>query len=115
MNERMRELRDAVLSGWEARHTVGVALRRKGARREGDPVAERLGRVAAEEAILLAVCDGWALKGGFADGEPHLCGKGEVIPKEVTPEQLLERVEPDGFPQPYAPRAPATADQVIIH
>ncbi|MEM9814664.1 MAG: hypothetical protein AAF913_18575 [Pseudomonadota bacterium] len=115
MNERMRELRDAVLSGLEARHPVGVALRRKDARREGDPVAERLGRVAAEEIILSAIFDRCALKGGIADGEPHQCGKGEVIPKEVTPEQLLESVEPDGFPPPCAPRAPATADQVITH
>ncbi|MEO1318425.1 MAG: hypothetical protein AAFW01_17860 [Pseudomonadota bacterium] len=115
MNERMRELRDAVLSGREALHTIGSAIGRIDVRRERGRAGRRLGRVAAEEAILLAVCDGWTLKGGLADGEPNQCGKGEVIPQEVTPEQLLESVSPDGFPPPCAARAPTTADQVITH
>ncbi|MEO0426064.1 MAG: hypothetical protein AAF160_01355 [Pseudomonadota bacterium] len=111
----MRELRDAVLSGREARHTIGSAIGRIDVRRERGPAGRRLGRVAAEETILQAISDRCALKGGLADGEPHQCGKGEVIPKEVTPEKLLESVSPDGFPQLYAARAPTTAVQVITH
>ena len=37
--------------------------------RAGDPVGERLGRVAAEHGILLMLCDQCALERGLAEGE----------------------------------------------
>src|SRR5437870_13835604 len=37
--------------------------------RAGDPVGERLGRVAAEHGMLLMLCDQCALERGLAEGE----------------------------------------------
>ncbi len=37
--------------------------------RAGDPVGERLGRVAAERGMLLMLCDQCALERGLAEGE----------------------------------------------
>ncbi|MEM6486682.1 MAG: SaoD/DsrE family protein [Pseudomonadota bacterium] len=76
--------------------------------RKGDPVGERLARIAAEKNILLMVCDQCALKRNMADGELHQCGTGAVVPKDV-----VDGVQAGCFPQLYTALAPAMPDQVI--
>ena len=76
--------------------------------RNGDPVGERLARVAAEQNILLMICDQCALRRNMAEGEFHQCGSGEVTPKDV-----VKGVHAGCFPQLYAALAPAALDQVI--
>ena len=41
--------------------------------RSGDPVGERLARVAEEQGILLMMCDMCALERNLAEGEPRWC------------------------------------------
>ncbi len=41
--------------------------------RQGDPVGERLAKVAKEQGILLMMCDQCALERGLAEGEPGSC------------------------------------------
>ena len=38
--------------------------------REGDPLGERLGKVAADNGMLLMLCDQCAIERGLAEGEP---------------------------------------------
>lgn len=76
--------------------------------RKGDPVGERLARIAAEKNILLIICDQCALRRNLAEGELHQCGTGEVTPKDV-----VEGVQVGCFPQLYEALAPAKPDQVI--
>lgn len=76
--------------------------------RKGDPVGERLAKIAAEKNILLMICDQCALRRNMAEGEFHQCGSGEVTPKDV-----VDGVHAGCFPQLYAALAPAAPDQVI--
>ncbi|MEM8791674.1 MAG: SaoD/DsrE family protein [Pseudomonadota bacterium] len=76
--------------------------------RRGDPVGERLARVAAEQNILLMLCDQCALRRNLAAGEFHQCGSGEVTPKGV-----VDGVGVGCFPQLYQALGPANPDQVI--
>lgn len=76
--------------------------------RQGDPVGERLAKVAAEKGILLMMCDQCALRRNLADGEFEQCGSGDVTPKNV-----VEGVQVGCFPQLYGALAPAQPDQVI--
>mgnify|MGYP006138940811 CR=1 FL=1 len=76
--------------------------------RKGDPVGERLAKVAAEQNILLMACDQCALRRNLAEGEFSQCGSGEVTPKD-----LVEGVHVGCFPQLYEALAPAAPDQVI--
>ena len=76
--------------------------------RKGDPVGERLARVAAEKNILLMICDQCALRRNLAEGEFHQCGSGEVTAKDV-----VDGVQAGCFPQLYSALAPANPDQVI--
>lgn len=76
--------------------------------RKGDPVGERLAKVASEQNILLMACDQCALRRNLAEGEFSQCGSGEVTPKD-----LVEGVHVGCFPQLYEALAPAAPDQVI--
>ena len=76
--------------------------------RKGDPVGERLAKVAAEQNILLMACDQCALRRNLAEGEFSQCGSGEVMPKD-----LVDGVHVGCFPQLYEALAPAAPDQVI--
>lgn len=76
--------------------------------RSGDPVGERLARIAAEKNILLMICDQCALRRNLAEGELHQCGTGEVVAKDV-----VDGVQAGCFPQLYTALAPAAPDQVI--
>jgi hypothetical protein len=76
--------------------------------RAGDPVGERLAKVAKEKGILLMVCDQCAVRRGLADGTFEECGSGNVKAKG-----LVEGVVAGCFPQLYAALEGAEPDQVI--
>lgn len=76
--------------------------------RRGDPVGERLARVAKAQGILLMACDQCALRRNLAEGEFAQCGLGQVQPKD-----LVEGAMVGCFPQLYAALAGNPPDQVI--
>jgi sulfur relay (sulfurtransferase) complex TusBCD TusD component (DsrE family) len=71
--------------------------------RSGDPLGERLGRVAAEQGILLMLCDQCALERGLAEGEPLA----------ATPTGTVDGVKVGCFPDLYSALAERPPDQVI--
>jgi sulfur relay (sulfurtransferase) complex TusBCD TusD component (DsrE family) len=76
--------------------------------RAGDPVGERLARVAEQDGILLMVCDQCAVRRGLAEGTFEQCGVGSVKAKG-----LVAGVVCGCFPQFYAALSGAMPDQVI--
>lgn len=71
--------------------------------REGDPIGERLGRVAAEHGMLLMLCDQCALERCLAEGEI-----GSAVPMGT-----VAGVRVGCFPDLYAALASDPPDQVI--
>lgn len=76
--------------------------------RQGDPVGERLARVAREQGILLMVCDQCAVRRNLAEGTFEQCGLGQVKAKG-----LVEGVVAGCFPQLYEALGDAGVQQVI--
>lgn len=76
--------------------------------RKGDPVGERLAKVAKEQNILLMMCDQCAMRRGFAEGTFEQCGKGEV-----TATGTVDGVVAGCFPQLYEALGANPPDQVI--
>ena len=76
--------------------------------RQGDPVGERLAKVAKERGILLMVCDQCAVRRNLAEGGFEQCGKGQVKAKG-----LVEGVQAGCFPQFYAAVAGSAPNLVI--
>lgn len=76
--------------------------------REGDPVGERLAKVAKEQNILLMVCDQCAVRRNLAEGTFEQCGSGEVKAKG-----FVEGVVAGCFPQLYEALGASPPDQVI--
>ena len=76
--------------------------------RKGDPIGERLAKVAKEQNILLMVCDQCAVRRGLADGEFSQCGTGEVRARG-----FVEGVVAGCFPQLYSALGGNPPDQVI--
>lgn len=71
--------------------------------RAGDPIGERLAKVAKEHGILLMLCDQCALERGLAAGEPGSC----------TPVGTVEGVAVGCFPDLYGALAGSPPDHVI--
>ncbi len=71
--------------------------------RQGDPIGERLAEVAAEQNILLMMCDQCALERGLAAGEPGNC----------QPAGTVAGVQVGCFPDLYGALAGNPPDQVI--
>jgi hypothetical protein len=71
--------------------------------RAGDPIGERLARVAQEQGMLLMMCDQCALERGLAEGEPGNC----------RPAGTVAGVQVGCFPDLYAALAGNMPDQVI--
>ncbi|MCW5851713.1 MAG: sulfur reduction protein DsrE [Anaerolineae bacterium] len=71
--------------------------------RAGDPIGERLARVAEEQSILLMMCDQCALERGLAEGEPGNCRTTGTV----------AGVHVGCFPDLYAALAGNPPDQVI--
>jgi hypothetical protein len=84
--------------------------------RKGDPLGERLSRVAQAKGILLMMCDMCALERGLAEGEPRWCdsqGQGRTQPGECRVKDVVAGVEVGCFPDLYAALAGNPPDQVI--
>jgi len=84
--------------------------------RQGDPIGERLAKVAAEKGILLMMCDMCALERGLAQGEPRWCdanGQGQTQPGECHVQNVVAGVVVGCFPDLYAALAGNPPDQVI--
>jgi len=71
--------------------------------RRGDPMGERLARVAREQNIMLMMCDQCALERGLAKGEPRNC----------TTVDTVDGVSVGCFPDLYAALSANPPDQVI--
>lgn len=71
--------------------------------RQGDPIGERLSKVAQEKGMLLMMCDQCALERGLATGEPGQC----------QPSGTVAGVQVGCFPDLYAALAGNPPDQVI--
>jgi sulfur relay (sulfurtransferase) complex TusBCD TusD component (DsrE family) len=71
--------------------------------RAGDPLGERLGKVARDQGMLLMLCDQCALERNLAEGEPGAC----------RPSNTVEGVQVGCFPDLYAALATNPPDQVI--
>jgi hypothetical protein len=71
--------------------------------RQGDPVGERLSKVAQDQGILLMMCDQCAIERGLATGEPGDC--------EVT--NTVDGVAVGCFPDLYGALAGNPPDHVI--
>ena len=76
--------------------------------KKGDPVGERLSKIANEKKMLLMVCDQCAVRRGFADGTLEQCGSGDVKAKG-----LVDGVVAGCFPQLYTALGSNPPDQVI--
>jgi sulfur relay (sulfurtransferase) complex TusBCD TusD component (DsrE family) len=71
--------------------------------RQGDPIGERLAKVAAAQGILLMMCDQCALQRNLAEGRPL----------DAQPKDTVAGVTVGCFPDLYAALAPNPPDQVI--
>lgn len=73
--------------------------------RKGDPMGERLARVAREQGILLMMCDSCALERGLAEGA--------TWPAECRAKGTVDGVQVGCFPDLYAALAGNPPDHVI--
>ena len=73
--------------------------------RKGDPMGERLAKVAKEKNILLMMCDSCALERGLAEGSP--------FPGKSQTKDTVEGVQVGCFPDLYQALASNPPDQVI--
>ena len=71
--------------------------------RRGDPMGERLAKVAADQGTLLMLCDQCALERGLAESQPGAC----------APTGVVDGVRVGCFPDLYAALAGNPPDQVI--
>jgi sulfur relay (sulfurtransferase) complex TusBCD TusD component (DsrE family) len=71
--------------------------------RQGDPVGERLAKVAAEQGILLMLCDQCALERGLAEGPVGSCTTTGTVPGVAV----------GCFPDLYAALAGNPPDHII--
>jgi hypothetical protein len=71
--------------------------------RQGDPIGERLSKVAEKTGMLIMMCDQCALERGLATGEPGNCQVQGVV----------ANVHVGCFPDQYAALAGNLPDQVI--
>jgi hypothetical protein len=84
--------------------------------RRGDPIGERLARVAAGSGMLLMMCDMCALERGLAAGEARWCdseGRGRATPGDCRVIDVVAGVQVGCFPDLYAALSDHPPDQVI--
>lgn len=84
--------------------------------RRGDPIGERLAKVAAETGMLLMMCDMCALERNLAAGEPRWCnpdGTGRTEPGECHVIDTVPGVQVGCFPDLYTALSGNMPDQVI--
>src|SRR4028118_2374404 len=71
--------------------------------RQGDPIGERLAKVAQQQGILLMMCDQCAIERGLAEGEVGSC----------SPKGTVEGVHVGCFPDLYGALAGNPPDHII--
>ncbi|AFT70311.1 MULTISPECIES: SaoD/DsrE family protein [Alloalcanivorax] len=76
--------------------------------RQGDPIGERLARVARQKDILLMMCDQCAVRRNLAEGTFEQCGSGEAKAKDT-----VEGVQAGCFPQLYNAQGGNPPDHII--
>jgi hypothetical protein len=84
--------------------------------RRGDPVGERLSRLAAANGMLLMMCDMCALERNLAEGEPRWCdasGQGRAKAADCRVKDTVAGVQVGCFPDLYDALAGNMPDQVI--
>lgn len=84
--------------------------------RQGDPLGERLAKIAAEKGMLLMMCDMCALERNLAKGEPRWCdadGQGRTEPGTIETVNTVHGVQVGCFPDLYEALAANPPDQVI--
>ena len=84
--------------------------------REGDPVGERLAKIAKDKRILLMMCDMCALFRNLAKGDPRWLsadGSGSTKPKHCEPVNTVEGTTVGCFPDLYSALSGNPPDQVI--
>jgi DsrE/DsrF-like family len=84
--------------------------------RKGDPVGERLAKVAQQKGILLMMCDMCALERNLAEGQPRWCdasGHGRVQPADCKVRDTVANVQVGCFPDLYKALGGNPPDQVI--
>jgi sulfur relay (sulfurtransferase) complex TusBCD TusD component (DsrE family) len=84
--------------------------------RRGDPIGERLARLAQKQNILLMMCDMCALERGLAEGSPRWCdpsGQGRTQPAECRVKDTVANTTVGCFPDLYDALATNPPDHVI--
>ena len=84
--------------------------------RKGDPVGERLSRLASQQDILLMMCDMCALFRNLAEGTPCWSapdGSGLTEPARCVPVDTVEGVQVGCFPNLYSALAGNPPDHII--
>ena len=85
--------------------------------REGDPIGERLSKVAEEQGMLLMMCDMCALERNLAEGEPTWCdpatGTGREHAAEREVKDTVAGIRVGCFPDLHSALAGNPPDQVI--
>jgi hypothetical protein len=84
--------------------------------RKGDPIGERLAKVAKGNNMLLMMCDMCALERNLAKGEPRWCdetGHGLQQPRDVAALDTVDGVQVGCFPDLYEALSTNMPDQVI--
>ena len=84
--------------------------------RRGDPIGERLGRLAQRSGMLLMMCDMCALERHLAEGEPRWCdasGSGRTQPADCRVKDTVAGVAVGCFPDLYDALSGNPPDQVI--
>ncbi|MEM3670393.1 MAG: SaoD/DsrE family protein [Thermoprotei archaeon] len=87
--------------------------------RKGDPLGERLAKVAKEKNIWLGVCDMCALDRNLAEGEPIYCGpdrksaRPKAAHEKIRLKDAIEGLHVGCFPDMYAALATNPPDCVI--
>ena len=84
--------------------------------RRGDPIGERLARLATQHGMLLMMCDMCALDRHLAEGQPRWCdesGTGRREPAQCHVKDTVAGVRVGCFPDLYDALAGNMPDQVI--
>ena len=84
--------------------------------RRGDPLGERLSKVAQENGMLLMMCDMCSLERGLAEGQARWCdehGRGRKEPAEIRVKDTVPGVQVGCFPDLYKALAGNPPHQVI--
>ena len=76
--------------------------------KKGDPIGEKLSKIAIEKNMLLMVCDACAVRRNLAKGTLEQCGSGDVKARG-----LVDGVVAGCFPQLYNALGGNPPDQVI--